>query len=194
MDRRVDQDQLWICALQALHGPEAAVSRTVVDDPEDAASVVVGRSSHDLLDEAVKRLDAILLFAATKDPGMVDIQTGDVGPGPAPKVLVLDLHRATRAAGASGVFAAPGLNAGFLVGGDHELIIFQRLTFPMAGIQIEYATGFVGKVGIAREDPTAVIPGSNGVLMQPAPKRAAADGSHQARLTDLSRQIRGTPA
>lgn len=173
--------------------PEAAVSRTVVDDPEDAASVIVGRASHDLLDEAVKGPDTILLFAAPKDPGVVDIQTGDVGPGPAPKILVLYLHRATRAAGAGRMFASPGLNAGFFVRGDHELIILQGLPFPCAGIQIENATGFVGKVGIAREDPTAVIPGPNGILMQPAPKCAAADGSHQSRLTNLSRQIRGTP-
>jgi hypothetical protein len=104
---------------------------------------------------------------------MVDIQTGDVGPGSAPKILVLYLHRATRAAGASGMFASPGLNASFFVRGDHELIILQRLPFPCAGIQIENAAGFVGKVGIAC---------------------AAADGSHQARLTNLSRQIRRTPA
>lgn len=151
MDRRVDQDQLWIRALQALHSPEAAVSRTVVDDPEDAASVIVGRARHDLLDEAVKRPNTILLFAAPTDPGMVDIQTGDLGPGPAPKILVLYLHRATRAAGAGRMFASPGLNAGFFVRGDHELIILQGLPFPRAGIQIENAAGFVGKVGIARK-------------------------------------------
>ena len=136
-------------------------------------------SCHDLLHQAVKRLNAILLLAATKDPGMVNIQTGNVGPGPTAKVLVLDLHRAAGSAGASGVFAAPCLDAGLLVGRDHELIIFQRLTFPLAGIQIEYAAGFVSEVGIPWKDPTTVVPGSNGVLMQPAPKRTAADGSHQ---------------
>lgn len=36
---------------------------------------------------------------------MTDIQTGDVGPGAASKVLVPDLHRPARSAGASGVFA-----------------------------------------------------------------------------------------
>ena len=180
MDRRVNQYQLWIRDLQALHGPGAPVSRTVVDDPEDAASIIVRRSSHYLLNEPVKRLNAIFLLAAPKDPGIVNIQTRDVGPGPAPKVLVLDLHRFPRAASASGMFAPPGLNAGFLVGGDHELIILQGLAFPLAGIQIQDAAGFFGKVGIAWEDPATVVPGANGVLMQPAPKRAATDGSHQA--------------
>src|ERR1035438_7917411 len=50
------------------------------------------------------------------------------------------------------------------------------------------------KLGIAWEDPATVVPRPNGVLMQPAPKRAATDGSHPARLTGLSGQIRGTPA
>ena len=180
MDRRVDQDQLWIRVLQALHGPGAAVSRTVVDDPEDAASIIVRWSSHYLLDEAVKGLDAVLGLAAAKDPGIVDIETGDVGPGPAPKVLVLHLHRATRAASTRRVFAPTGLNAGFLVGRDHELVILQRLAFPSAGIQIKNATGFFGKVGIAWEDPATVVPGPNVILMQPAPQRAAADRSYQA--------------
>ena len=44
---------MWIRAFRALHGPETAVSRTVVGDPEDAASIILRRSSHDLLDEAV---------------------------------------------------------------------------------------------------------------------------------------------
>jgi hypothetical protein len=39
-----------------------------------------------------------------KDPGVVNIQTGNVGPGPAARILVLDLHRAAGPAGASGVY------------------------------------------------------------------------------------------
>src|ERR1017187_162934 len=103
MDWRVDQDQVWIRVVQALRGPGSAVCRTIVDAPEDAASIIVRRSSHYLLDETVKGFDAVLGFAAAKDPGIVNIQTGDVGPGSAPNVLVLYLHRATRAAGASRV-------------------------------------------------------------------------------------------
>jgi len=92
------------------------VGGTVVDDPEDAASIVVGRSCHDLLHKAVKRFDAVLDLATTKDPGVVDIQPGNIGPGSAAKVLMLDLHAATRSARASGVFAAARLDACFLVG------------------------------------------------------------------------------
>jgi hypothetical protein len=85
MDRRVNQDQLRIRVLQALHRPGATVSRTIVDDPEDAARIIVGRSRHDLLDQTVKGFDTVVGLAAAKDSGMVDIQRGDVGPGSTPE-------------------------------------------------------------------------------------------------------------
>ena len=78
MDRSVNQDQLRVGVLQALHRLGAAVSRTIVDDPEDAARIIVRRSRHDLLDQTVKGFDAIIGLAAAKDPGMVDVQRGDV--------------------------------------------------------------------------------------------------------------------
>ncbi|SPE43422.1 hypothetical protein SBA3_910039 [Candidatus Sulfopaludibacter sp. SbA3] len=156
------------------------MSRTVVDDPEEPASIIIVRwPSHHLPDEAVKGLDAVLGLAAAKDPGIVGVQTGDVGPGAIPKVLVLSLHRATRAASTRRVFASAGLNAGCLVRRDHELVIPQRLAIPGAGMHIKNATGFDGKVGIAREGPATVVPGPNGILMQPT-QRAAADECHQA--------------
>jgi|SRR5215469_1781518 len=143
MNKRVDQDQLGIGALQALHSPGAAVSRTIIHDPKDAASVIVRWSSLDLLHEAVKGFDAVVGLTAPKDPGMVGIETGDVGPGPAPEVFVLHLHRATRTACARGMFAPPRLDAGFLVCRDHEFIAFERFVFPGAGIQVENAAGLL---------------------------------------------------
>ncbi len=190
----MNEDEVRVSTLQALNSPGTAVSGTVVDNPEDTASIVVRRSGHHLLDQAVKRGDAVLDLAAAKDPGVVDIQPGNVGPGPAAKVLMLDLHAAPRSAGASGVFPASGLDACFLVGGNHKLIVFQRLSSPFAGVKIQQSARFFGKVGIAREDPTAVIRRPDGILMQPAPKSAAADGSHQAGLANLARQIAGAPA
>src|SRR5262252_1921904 len=107
MDRRVDQDQLWIRALQTLHRSGATVSGTVVDDPEDAASIVVWGASHYLLDQAVKRCDAVFRLAAAKDSGVMDVQARDVGPGAASKVFVFYPHRVTWAARTSRVFAPP---------------------------------------------------------------------------------------
>ena len=45
----------------------------------------------------------------------------------------------------------------------------------------------------AREDPTAMPPGTDGVFMQPAPDRASAEGGDQASLADVPGQISGTP-
>lgn len=89
--------------------------------------------------------------------------------------------------------AAASLNAGLFVGGDHEFIGLQRLVTPAAGIQIEDAAGLDGKQGVARKDPTAVIPGPNGILMKPAPDRAVGDGGDQAGLTDLPSDVRSIP-
>src|ERR1700722_16781256 len=49
------------------------------------------------------------------------------------------------------------------------------------------------ELGIAGEAPTTVIPGRDGVFMQPAPQRTAADGRHQAAVLDLLNQILSAP-
>jgi hypothetical protein len=65
MDGRVDEHQLRIAILQALHGPGSTMGGTVVDDPEDAAGVVVRGTRHYLLDQAIKRA---LPFLASQRP------------------------------------------------------------------------------------------------------------------------------
>ena len=143
--------------------------RAIVDDPENATGVIIRRSCHHLLDEPVEGHDAIARFASAKDPGSVDIQRRDVGPGAATKVLMLDMHGSAGTATLRGVFAAAGLNAGLFIGGDDEFIVLQRLVLPLAGVEIQYAPGLGGEVWVARENPAAVVPGPNGVFMQPAP-------------------------
>lgn len=68
--------------------------RTVVDDPEHTACLIVGRPSHDLFDQPVKGSDACGRLAAAEDAGVMDVQSGDVSPGSAAVVLVLDEHGA----------------------------------------------------------------------------------------------------
>ena len=149
---------------------------------------------HHLFDKPVKRGDAILGFTAAKDAGMVDVQGGDISPGAAARVLVLDVHRSTRSAVLGGMLAAAGLNAGFFIGGDHELIVLQRSVLPLAGVEIQHAPGLGCELWVPREDPTAVIPRPQGIFMQPTPQRAAADRGHQTAPLDLLNQILGAPA
>jgi len=85
--------------------------------------VIVGRSGHDLLDETIKRIDAILGFAATEDSRVMDVQTRNRGPGATAGVFVLDPHGSIRPALVGCMFAATSLNAGFFVGRDDEFIL-----------------------------------------------------------------------
>jgi hypothetical protein len=179
---------------ETLNGSDATMRRAVVHDPEDATGVVIRRSGHHLFDEPVKGGDAILGFTAAKDAGTVDVQGGDISPGAAAGVLVLDVHGSTRPAVLGGMLAAAGLNAGFFIGGDHELIILQRPALPLASVEIQHASGLGREVRVTREDPTAVIPRPKGVFMQPTPQCAATDRGHQAALLDLLNQIPGAPA
>lgn len=71
------------------------------------------------------------------------------------------------------MLAPPGLNAGLLVCGDDKLITFQGFFFPGALIEVEDSAGLAGKGGISRKDPTAVVPGANGVGVEPAPDGAS---------------------
>jgi len=99
------------------------MSGAIIYDPEHPAGILVGRSGHDLLDEAIKRIDAILGFAATEDSGVMDVQPRNIGPGAAAGVFVLDPQGSIRPALLGCMVAATSLNAGFFVGRDDEFIL-----------------------------------------------------------------------
>src|SRR5947207_2161427 len=121
------------------------MGRTVIDDPEHTACVVIRRSCHDLVDQAIKGRDAVLGLATTKDSGMMHIQCGYVGPGAAARILMFNVHGVAGSTSVRGVLAPPRLNAGLLIRGNDELIVFQWLIFPSAGVQVQEASGFVGE-------------------------------------------------
>ena len=87
-----------------------------------------------------------------------------------------------------------GLDGGFLIGAHDELIRAEGLALPKALVEIEQTAGLGEKVGIAGKQPATMLPGPDGVFMEPAPDGGSADGSHQSRLTDLSGQILVAPA
>src|SRR5260370_32176405 len=111
--------------------------------------MVVGRWSHHLLDEPVKRCDAILRFTAAKDSGVADIQPGDIGPGAAAEVLVLDMHGSVWPAGVRGMLAAAGLNAGLFIRGDHEFVILPCVSLPLAVAPIQHPPTLRGQIRVA---------------------------------------------
>jgi hypothetical protein len=67
------------------------------------------------------------------------------------------------------------LDTGFLVGRQNKLVIFERLALPDALIEVEDTAGLDGEVRIARKDPTAVLPRTNRVFIEPTPDGAVTD-------------------
>jgi len=78
------------------------------------------------------------------------------------------------------MFTDASLDAGLLIGTNHECVFLQWLALPLAGIQIQNASGLGSEVRIAREYPSALVPGTDGVLTEPAPHRLVADGGYDA--------------
>lgn len=194
MNGSVHKPQTWEPALEATDGGLTAMSRAIVNDPEHTAGLVIGGPGHDLLDQTVKWGDAAAGFAAAKDPSLMDIQSGQVGPGATALVFVFDPRRQARPRGQRGMLAAAGLDAGFFVSGEDEFIVLEGFAVPRSFIKVEQAAGLADEVGVARKDPTAVVPGANGVLVQPPPDGAFRDAGDQAGLTDLAPEVARAPA
>lgn len=169
------------------------MSRTVIHDPEDAPGFSVRGSRHDLVHQSIKRSNSVLKLTATEHPGVVDIKGSQVSPSSTALVLMLDPHRATGLTNPSRMLAAPGLDTGLLVRRDHEFIVLEGLTIPTTLIQIQNAARFRGKIGVSREDPGSMLPGTDGVFVQPTPNGAAANLSDQARPRDVLSQVGGAP-
>ncbi len=86
------------------------------------------------------------------------------------------------------------LDAGFFVGRDHKFIFGERLSLPLTLVEIQNPTRFGGKVRVARENPTAMLPRTNRVFMQPAPQGGVAQLGDQATLANMMGQLVQTPA
>ena len=159
VDWAVDEHEIWESRLKAPDGSLAAVRGAVVHDPEDVARIAVGRSGHDLRDQAVEGLDAGGLLATAEDLCSVYVERSPVGPGATASVLVLDPCSLSGARRQGGMFADASLDTGLLVGTDDELVRFQVSALPLARIEVEDAPRLGSEVGISREDPGAVLPG-----------------------------------
>jgi site-specific DNA recombinase len=57
------------------------------------------------------------------------------------------------------------------VGADDHVARFEQLALPAALVEVEHPAGLLEEVGVAREDPRALLPRLDRVLGQPAPDR-----------------------
>src|SRR5262249_59341077 len=117
--------------------------------------------------------------------GEVDIPRRDIGPGTAAVVLVLDARGSASGRRERGSGPQPRLDAGFLVGREHEVPAAERRALPAPLVKVEHAARLGSELGIAGKDPAAVSPGTQGVPAEPAPERRAADLRHDSLGDDL---------
>ena len=180
--------------LQALNRCRPPVTGAVVNDPKDPMGMAVRILIHDLLDQAVEGDNGAAGFATAVDLGLVDIPGGQISPGTETSILMFDLEGRVGPRRQRGVATLAGLDGGFLIGAHDELVPAEGLTLPNALVEIEQTAGLGEKVGIAGKQPATMLPGPDGILMEPAPHGGPADGGHQARLTELLGQIVVAPA
>ena len=87
------------------------------------------------------------------------------------------------------MLAPTRLDTCLLVRREHTVRIRQGRTLPEALIEIEDAPSLLAEQGIPRKDPAAMVPGSDGILAEPAPDRRLANGGDQSALNGFSLQI-----
>jgi len=150
--------------------------------------------AHDVLHKAIKRTDTAFLLTQTKELGPVNIECGDISPCPASFVLVFHLRGRARLSGISRMSPSTSLHTGLLIGTQNKLILFHWLTVQNPVIEVENTSGFSPKTGISGENPAAVGPWFDGILIEPAPHGATADGSYQTRLPAVIENIFTAPA
>jgi hypothetical protein len=122
------------------------------------------------------------------------VQCRKIRPGTATLILVFNPHRRPRLRWERAMPAATGLNAGLFVGRQNELIFFEPMTVPNPLVQVENTSRLFRKAWISREDPTAMLPRPNCILVQPPPYCRAADGCYTSRLDDRRGKISRTPS
>ena len=81
------------------------------------------------------------------------------------------------------------LNARLFVGREHKILGTQGLSLPKALVEIEDRSRSFQEAWVARENPAALAPRSNGVLTEPAPDGGSADLRHQPLVKNLLAEV-----
>jgi len=155
MNRSVNEPQIRILVQESLGCLWTSMRRTFIDDPEDPSRLAIGTTLHDLIHETIKRCNATVGFATTKDLSAVDIEGRQIGPGPKPFVFVFDSHGPIGLWGHRLMFSEARLNAGFFIRTENELIGPEFTALPEALLEIQKSAGFLFEVWVSRKDPAA---------------------------------------
>jgi hypothetical protein len=99
----------------------------------------------------------------------MDVPSRQIGPGAFSEVLMLYAHRAAGSHRQSGLLATASLKARLFVGGNDKIGGAERDSLPQAFLEVQDASRLGGEIWVAGKDPTAVLPRTEGICIQPAP-------------------------
>ena len=189
----VDQNRIGVLATHSFDGGSALVGGAVIDDPKDATGIAVGGLAHDLIDESAKGRDA--------GPWARNDRRSwrDERPRPPSRPICRVVHIRVRLSwespleGPRRMETTARLNTGFLVSTKHELVVLQRLVLPDRWYRSRCGRPW-SEIGIAGKDPTPMVPGANGILVQPTPNSRVADMGYQTATPHFVGQLSQAPA
>lgn len=170
------------------------MGRTIVNYQEDPPCFGIGRLTHNVVNKSIKGGYAASAFAPSKQFGTMDIKGCYVGPCAAPRVFMLHFHRRTRLGRIGRMTTAARLDAGFFVGRQNKLIIMKGMSIPNPFIEIQDSPCFLCKLRISGENPGAMPPRTNGILVKPSPYGAVTDSGCESRSSNLSSQLSNAPS
>ena len=86
------------------------------------------------------------------------------------------------------------LDTGLFICGQNKFVVFQRTSIPDLLIKIEDLSSFETELGIPGKDPGSMLPGPDGIFIEPSPYGAATNGCNKAGLTGISGDLISAPA
>ena len=108
--------------------------------------------------------------------------------------FVSELDSRSRPRRKKSVLGAKRLNARLFVCRQDELVILEQAALRGFFLQGENALGLARKIGIPCKYPAPALPGSKGILGEPAPYRGASDRGSNPRLPSRRRGIPPAPS
>ena len=179
VDRAMNRNDSRMGVRQTPYRSLATVRRAVVHDPEHAARGVVRRLAHDLIDQATERCDASGRFAAPEHLRAVDASAAGLSPQAPPRASACSTRiDSPGAVSSDGYAAGPECWSSRRWRGRSST---SRSACPCQrrSYKSRMRAALAWNCEIAGKDPAAMLPGADGVLVQPTPHRTVADASRE---------------
>ena len=93
MNGSMHESELGVTVAQPFNSSDAPVSRAIIYDPEHTAGIIVGRSGHDLLDEAIiTEAEVEELDREAKEESNAAVQFAEESPLPEEREILTDIY------------------------------------------------------------------------------------------------------